>query len=58
MSADNWAECPRCKDKTKPAALREDYEQGILDGKYFVTYSGVCYDCDFEFHYEYEAAVT
>ena len=37
MSADNWAQCPRCgKD------LREDFDIGIYNGKFEVDYKGEC----------------
>lgn len=35
--------------KEEPTTLREDYEQGILEGEYFLRYSGYCDVCKFEF---------
>ena len=34
--------------------LREDYEQGIYEGKYYVSYHGSCTACDFSFEYKHE----
>lgn len=44
MSADSYADCPRCGVKN---AVREDYEQGILHGEYFVDYHAKCKECGF-----------
>ena len=51
MSAEGWADCPKCKQKD---VVREDYEQGILNDEYFVDYKAKCYTCDFkhEFHHK------
>jgi hypothetical protein len=83
MSADNWANCPKCHKKPvsqdeyaasiygtvtvskflamvsayKPApedgmlTLRENYEVGISEGKFFVNYRASC-SCGF--HYEFK----
>ena len=58
MSADNWGECPKCKEaflKKKGGVdtpLREDYgfylESFILN----IYYHCRCQDCDFEFRIE------
>ena len=51
MGADSWAECPKCgKGKVEGVAapVREDYEIGIWGGEFFIRYSGVCTECDFE----------
>lgn len=96
MSADNWAECPKCrkrvekeyadankalreqygkvsleeykkledvaklkahKCKEMDITLREDYEIGIYDGRFYIGYSGTCTDpnCDFVFHFDHKA---
>ena len=35
--------------------LREDYEQGMKEnGEYFVSYSGYCSSCGFEFTYSHK----
>ena len=93
MSADNWAQCPKCeeaavKENAKKAKelkslygkvspeeweearvrlkqidyeeaydLREDYEIGIWEGKFFVGYSGVCSRCGFEKHFRHEEEI-
>ena len=58
MSADSWAECPKCgKGKTPGISepVREDYEIGIYNGEFFINYSGVCSEseCDFEKHFKH-----
>lgn len=61
MSADNWAVCPRCheqyekdlaalEEKEEPTTLREDYEQGIMDGEYYLRYSALCSKCGWEYN--------
>jgi len=60
MSADSWAECPKCgKGKTEGISqpVREDYEIGIYNGEFFIHYSGVCTECDFEKHFEHSERV-
>ncbi len=61
MSADNWAECPKCgKGKVKDnfgTPLREDYEIGIYGGEFFISYSGMCRECDFEKKFEHSEQV-
>ena len=37
--------------------LREDYEIGIYDGMFEVTYSGYCAECGFEFNFEHKTPV-
>lgn len=39
--------------------LREDYEIGIWDGKFFAKYSGYCTndDCDFQFEFNHEEQI-
>ena len=44
MSADSYADCPRCGERN---SVREDYEQGILRDEYFVDYHGKCDECGF-----------
>lgn len=34
--------------------LREDYQQGIHNGQYSVSYRGHCQECGFMFDYEYK----
>lgn len=34
--------------------LREDYEQGIHEGKYFCDYSAVCQQCGWSFTFNHE----
>lgn len=59
MSADNWAECPKCKEQflQQPGRvdewpLREDYEI-YLDGfTLYVIYKCECRDCDFKFKHK------
>ena len=38
--------------------LREDYEIGIYNGKFFISYLAHCNRCGFEFKYEYEEMVN
>jgi hypothetical protein len=41
MSADNWADCPKCG-----APFREDYEIGVYsDGTFYIDYRGHCRTC-------------
>ena len=37
--------------------LREDYEQGILEGMYLVKFNARCRKCNFAFKYEYKQEV-
>ena len=59
MSADSWAECPNCgkgKVEDHPSGIgpvREDYEIGIYEGEFFISYSGRCGECDFEKHFHH-----
>ena len=52
MSADNWDECPKCGEGTnneyEPTPLREDYELGFYEGKFFVYYGCQCMSCGFK----------
>ncbi len=77
MSADNWAICPKCSPKavhdcscgcSPPEAkytLREDYEIGVSDGKFFVSYSAICRNhdkpnnegCGFEYEFNFEKEI-
>jgi hypothetical protein len=58
MSADNWTTCPKCK---KEEGLREDYEIGILDGEFYIIYSGSCSErhggCGWEFKFRHNEKV-
>lgn len=59
MSADNWAICPRCLDRTRRETIhevdietlrtfREDFDQGMdEDGTFSVHYKGGCATCGF-----------
>ena len=58
MSADNWAECPKCekaflsKQSGIDNPLREDYEF-YLDGFILnIYYHCHCQDCDFDFKFK------
>ncbi|MEU3476429.1 hypothetical protein [Rhodococcus sp. NPDC006774] len=93
MSADNWAECPKCKRdrETKLAKLdadiasqygkvtveafdelrrrateertakinlhtfREDYEIGVYDGEFYISYTGGCSVCGITHSFKHEA---
>ncbi len=82
MSADNWAKCPNCSSKAKdhncdcgcnPSeatyTLREDYEIGIYNGRFNVSYSAECIDnyakdkdakdagCGFKHEFKFEEGV-
>ena len=37
-----------------PDSLREDYEIGLSDGKFYVDYRCQCGECGFEFRYRHE----
>lgn len=37
--------------------LREDYETGLHEGQFYVSYRASCNRCDFEFSYKHEEAV-
>jgi len=49
-------------DAVKPVemenTLREDYEIGITDGVYTVSYGASCSRCDFRFSNNFEAVVS
>ena len=51
MSADNWAECPKCGEGNDvyrhSLPFREDYEIGVYDGKFKIYYRGRCECCGF-----------
>ena len=52
MSADNWAQCPKCGgDET----LREDYEfyMDPTTGEFSAAYEGHC-ECGFEFTFKHK----
>jgi len=62
MSADGYCLCPKCHPDGDPYddetfTVREDYQQGIIDGEYFVRYSAKCRECDFSFSYEHKQKV-
>lgn len=67
MSADNWAECPKCKKtanveyKNVPdiekQTMREDYDIGTKDGIFSITYSCYCRSCKFKYRYEYSKEI-
>lgn len=38
--------------------LREDYEIGIYDGVFFVSYRGYCTQCGFEKEFEQKEVIT
>jgi hypothetical protein len=38
-------------------SLREDYEQGIVDGKYYVSYRASCQECNWSFKYEHSQKI-
>jgi len=46
------------ENEEEPETLREDYEQGIYNGHYRVSYSGSCENCGFEFEYKFEKEVS
>jgi len=56
---DRWAELnDECNAPILTSdTLREDYELGILDGEFYVYYSGKCDVCGFEFKYKHEEKV-
>lgn len=54
MSADAWSNCPQCGGRE---TVREDYEQGILNGEYFVDFHAQC-DCGFKFVFEHREKVV
>jgi len=47
MSADHWGICPKCGTKEEiqdgEGCLREDYEVGIIDGEFYLSYSASCH---------------
>ncbi len=43
------AENDRLQSQEEPPTLREDYEQGIRDGEYFLRYSGQCITCGWHY---------
>jgi|APFre7841882654_1041346.scaffolds.fasta_scaffold405628_2 hypothetical protein len=45
----------KLKKKEEPVTtLREDYELGIRDGKFFVSYGASCSECNYSFHFKEE----
>lgn len=64
MSADNWAVCPRCKrdsaspDEYDDCNFREDYEQGVFQGEYFVEYRGQCTECGLKHTFKHKQALS
>ena len=58
MSADNWAECPKCKreflakQSGTDTPLREDYEFYLEDFILNIYYHCRCQDCGFEFEFK------
>ncbi len=55
MSADSWAECPKCESEGKAVngtTLREDYEFYLVGFTLEIDYHCRCTDCGFEFEYE------
>ena len=46
MAANNWTECPQCGSPNK---LREDWELGVVEGYFVLTYSAYCYICKWSY---------
>jgi hypothetical protein len=92
MSADNWAICPKCKEKAKRMhvnllnrietdygkvtaneylelieqskqsieeehTLREDWEIGIWNNEFFVSYRASCSVCKFSYNFKYKEEI-
>lgn len=49
MSADRWTDCPQCGGN-----LREDFEVGIWDQKFYVDYGASCRQCKFKHRFKVE----
>lgn len=41
------------EDELNCLSLREDYELGILDGKFDIIYKASCTECEFEYIYKF-----
>ena len=55
MSADNLDKCPKCeKGAQDEGPLREDYELGFFDSKFYVIYRAKCRECGFKYHFDHE----
>lgn len=50
MSADNWANCPKCRAVSQ---FREDYEIGMYDDEFFVSYRGACRECGHRYFFDH-----
>ena len=57
MSADNWTKCPKCPNLGL-LSFREDYEIGIWNGTFNISYSGKCVDCGFEHRFTHSENLT
>ena len=51
MSANNWTNCPSCE---RADTFREDYEIGVWEGDFEISYSGVCLECGFILTFKYK----
>lgn len=49
MSADNWTTCPQCES---PDKMREDYELGIKEGAFTLSYRAYCVICGWRYNRE------
>lgn len=43
------SELAQLEEKEEPTTLREDYEQGVIEGEYYLRYSGHCSKCGWEY---------
>lgn len=41
-----------------PTDLREDYELGVLNGEFYVAYTGQCNECTWRHSFKHREAVT
>ena len=50
-------ELTQLEGQEEQRTLREDYEQGIIEGEYYLRYSAHCKVCGFEFNKEIDEQV-
>ena len=63
MSADNWTSCPKCGDREDDnragtGTLREDYEIGIYNGEFDISYRASCTNCNYKKVFEHTENIT
>ena len=60
VPADEYLQLTKSISKGKPqidSTFREDYEIGVYEGKFFVSYHGECQECKLKHVFKHEQAI-